>query len=836
MRVEDFYASSCEAKALLKEKVHDKNRPMILRGVVKDMCALYMEGKTTDQILSALRPKLNEYDPSWFGFDWQRTVQIEDDLKAVSHFLKWLNNARCIKANIRTGAIGEKALESRADLIVERSDGKLCALIIHFKKADKSPGGKSSHTCSHKDLFALCTKVALEDEYPGIQTALVYLLNEDDKEGDIGEFKVTSTRKSNAFFERWESLYEDGIFQKEYAISLINEVSKNPPPPPCFTCREKYCMTEKVSDVLSVAPAKRVEGEYRMPSFTPSQKQVIEHGKGPMLVLAGPGSGKTAILVGRIERLIKNGVAPEAILAITFTRDAAGELLRRCQSFCRSDEHPEVLTLNALGYKILRSNPGKLGYKVSLLTKTQRLHIIEGLLSDTPKIAGFSYKELKGKNGLLSTLNTHISDYASSPEAYKKKHPDVGGEFYALADDFQSIVSAAGYIGFDEQILLATKLMEDCPEVLDGLSRRYAYVMVDEYQDVDSSQVKFVYSLASHGNLVCVGDDDQAIYGFRGGSNKFMLSFGKDFPNAKKVVLKENFRSTGYLTEAAQSFIKGNKARLEKEVTPVREAGFKPQVVKGRTSANLDTIVGELERSGIKLGEIAVLASKNATLEELSRGVSFPYVLGRAFLKDDPLFRLIYELLDIRAGGMSEGAVYKVLSLMGAELPKGITASDIINRYPQGRTDDTPCGKAMDFMHKCMSFMESNCKPVFLTDFVLGYLKADNTASGVAITSMVEKGHISSLDALYGVMRDMVEFEDDTRTEPDTENAVLFITSHESKGMEWKAVIMADDYRSDGAEETNRLYYVAMTRAKDRLYILTDGSTMLHQIERREVA
>lgn len=839
MRVEDFYASSCEAKRRLREMAHDKSRPLVLRDVVKVMCEKLKEGKKSGEVLKLIEQKLKtEYEPSWFGFDWQKAQQVKDDLACFERFLKWLNDAPCIDANIRTEVqAGKVTLSSRADLIVERSDGNKCAMIIHFKKADKSPGGKSTHTNSRKDLYQLVTKVALEDKYPGIQTALIYLVNESDTEGDIGKFTVASTKKSNAFFERFDFLYEDGIFQREYAVSLINEVAATPVRPDCFSCREKLCRMEKVSDVLDTLPKKEEEKAYEIPTFTLAQQQVIQHESGPMLVLAGPGSGKTATLVGRIRELIRKGVAPEAILAITFTRDAAGELLRRCSTFCERDEHPEIMTLNALGYKILRDNKGILGREVRLMLKPQRLHIIEGLLSDTPKMAGFSYKELKGKNGLLCTVDSRITEYLLSEEKYRAKHPEADATFYGLAKDFESIVKAGGFIGFDEQITLATKLMKEKPEVLDGLSRRYSYVMVDEYQDVDAAQVEFVYTLARHRNLVAVGDDDQAIYGFRGGSNRYMLTFKQDFPDAKRVVLSENFRSTGHLTEAAQSLIKGNKARIDKKVKPVREAGKKPQVVGGRTAKNLDACVKELIRDGFDPSEIAVLASQNATLEDLASEVSFPYVLGRSFLRDDPVFRLILDILSMHFEGIKETTLLKMLLVMGCDIPEGMSAGAILDKYPlKGalKGDDTPCGKAMSFIARCISLMEGTVKPVFFADLVLQYIGADKTASASAILSLIEKGHIMTLDALYSVMKDMAEFEDDTRTEPDTKGSVLFITSHESKGMEWRAVIMADDYRDDGTEETNRLYYVAMTRAKDRLYILSDGRTLLHSTTNRK--
>lgn len=847
MRVEEFYSSSCRTKHQLQSLISDKTRPLVLRKAVVTMCALLAKGTATEEILSQLSFMLRtEYEPQWFDFDWQLESEIKDDLNRLARFLGWLDGFAIEKANIRTATeIGSGQLTSRADLIVRGRDGVVRALTIHFKKADKSYGGKSTHTSTKNDLYMLVNKISLEGEYPGLHTALIYLINEDDSAGSIGDFKVTTTKKSNAFTEKWDCFYDEGIFNTALAKAKVKEILKESPQPDCYSCSQKSLCTMDTVSKMSLSPAVREEeATYKMPDFTTAQKKVVGFIDGPMLVCAGPGSGKTATLVGRIENLIKKGVPPELILAITFTREAAGELMRRCMTFCKRDEHPEILTLNALGYKILRENDGIVGKKVKLLTNLDRYRMLENFLSDLPPIEGFSYATLKGNKGLLATLDRHLTEYGADKEAYLKKHPKTDRNFIRLYKQVRAAIETGGYISYDEQITLSLALIRENPCVAEGLSARYSYIMVDEYQDVNEDQVQLIYALASHRNLVAVGDDDQSIYGFRGASNRYMLSFAKDFPEAERVVLKENFRSTQEIVENAQNLIKANKHRIDKTVLSMREKGIKPCVMKGRNAENVNACVQELLEKGVAMDEIAVLASKNATLEELSREVKFKTVLGKSYLRDNAMFRIILNTLSLHYNGMSDRTIYTLLCLMDAAPPEGCSMSEVLSKYPpliKGRYDQAkssdPVYRALSLISTALKRIKDNAGALYIIDLITTKLGADGTAEEEALEGIVEKSHIRDCKALYERMQDMSDFEDETKLAPNTSDAVILITSHESKGMEWKAVIMCDDYKDDKSEETNRLYYVAMTRAKDMLYILTENQSMLQTgEERREAA
>jgi superfamily I DNA/RNA helicase len=292
-------------------------------------------------------------------------------------------------------------------------------------------------------------------------------------------------------------------------------------------------------------------------------------------------------------------------------------------------------------------------------------------------------------------------------------------------------------------------------------------------------------------NICCVGDDDQSIYAFRGASNKYMLHFKELYPDAQLFTLRENFRSKEEILKAAGRCIAGNK-RIKKELVPVRKGGLSPIHVTGQSADELNSVVQTIVAGGTAYDDIAVIASKNATLENLQGQISFPSVLGREFLIDSPLFKAIYWSLCICCGRDIERAK----AYLDGIVPDGDAVLQILS------VNDPSAMKYCELVAKILGLSE--------------------TAAFDALCGIIISEHCRSCDSLLEVMQYMNDFGDDTRIEPDTTGQVVFITSHESKGMEWKAVVMIDDYKEEASEEQNRLLYVAMTRAKDILYILDD--------------
>lgn len=829
MRVSEFYASSCATKkamrALTESPMNAEYR------ATRRLCDAICEGSNLQAAIDAFKGELQEnLKAEDFPFEWQKTQRVDDDVKCIERFFGYLGDRRFVSSNKKVSA-GQ--FECTVSLITEK-EGLFDAYIIKWHKADKSPAGKSMHTNVSTDLYALVAKAGLEETYPNVKVNLVYMRNDNDAAGAVTNFIVAKSKKSNVFTLSFEDFYNEGsMFEREAILGEIKRVTSEAPPKDCFNC--KYtgaCAANTVSNSRPVAEKTVGKTEWRMPErFTKAQTEVIDLVDGPAVVCAGPGSGKTATLVGRIKRLIDDeGIDPEFILAITFTKDAAGELLARCRSFCEEDSMPQIMTLNAFGYMILQKNPDYLGRPVKLLGVTDRKKLIKTLYDAKGPIKGFSDTMIYGRNGLLNTLERKMNDYEASPEEFLQKNPQYGNDFVSFVETFERAVEEHGYITYDEQITMATALLKNNPACLDAVTARYKYIMVDEFQDIDQAQADLIYLISrrSH-NLVVVGDDDQSIYGFRGGSNRYMLDFKRVFPEAKQIVLTENFRSTENLVNEASGFISRNKRRIGKEVRSTRGKGMAPVIRQGQGAEDVSKAVAELQKGGYRLADIAILATKNATLEELAREVDFPSVLGKSYLIESPAFKCLYGALKI-SHSYDEGIMASTLLTMGValnELPaeKGVLESALVT---DGTLEKSALNNALCMFKSWLKLIKENCSIATLLDRVFSDIGYGQSADSEAMYDVLEsRKDIRNLDSLRELVTDMVNFSSDTRIESNTEGAVLLITSHESKGMEWRAVILVDDFTVDGSEETNRLYYVAMTRAKDALYILTDGEGTL---------
>ena len=774
-----FY--QCPTNRAINSKLHENNRMRVLYNAIGELGKAIM-----DRNLKPVYERISSsYEDAWFPYLHVKEQTIKDDISVIQRFVDYVGD----EAVVETG----KSLSVETPLskvfakvsFITCKNGKYYAYIIRHKKADKSPNGKSLHTNSETDLSCMVAKAALEEAYPNIQIKLVFMSNEQDSLGNIGSFNVCKTKKSNVFIHDFSSYYEDGLFEYEAFLGKIEQVLGTKVEPNCFGCDNKDVCQKVTIKTMSKANAKDeyvAPKEYSMPQFTASQLEVIENTEGALLICAGPGSGKTATVVGRIRNLISKGVSPEFILAITFTKEAANELKERCMSFCKPYEMPEIMTLNALGYQILKLNPEYVG-NVRLMSQRDRFTLIDNLLSVFPPLKGFSYSVVKGNNGLLARVDKAL-------KAYSKGEGDYGDDFIAFAKAFDEAVKAHGYITFDEQISLSQKLFDEHPDILDNISARYKYIMVDEFQDIDDMQAKFIYSISKkYFNICAVGDDDQSIYAFRGGTNKYMLHFKKLYPDAKVYTLRENFRSTEKIINAASKQIAGNK-RIKKEISPIKKGGIEPIHIAGQTKEELESTVSELVGQGISYEDIAVIASKNATLENLQHEVTFPSVLGREFLVDSPFFKVLRFCLGVAFSEEHERHEFYLRQLVD---------------------DDTLCDKLLG--------ISSDMLALGFAENIASILDLSSSAVLASVTKVITDNHIRDCKALFEVLQYMADYGDEIRVIPDVKGSVIFITSHESKGMEWKAVLMIDDYKDEATEEQNRLIYVAMTRAADLLYV-----------------
>ncbi len=376
-------------------------------------------------------------------------------------------------------------------------------------------------------------------------------------------------------------------------------------------------------------------------ALNPAQRDAVETLAGPLLVLAGAGTGKTRVVTCRIANLIRNRTPPQRILAVTFTNKAAGEMQERAAELLGKHlkVKPEISTFHSLCVRILRRQIHHLGYP-------KQFAILDR--GDQEGAARQALREVRVPSETLrpGDLLYFISRWKTAsicPEAAE----DVAGsdkEHLAAASyrRYQSALKASGAVDFDDLLLLTEELFQKFGEVRHAESQRFDHLLIDEYQDTNQNQYRIVKALAeSHRNLCVVGDDDQSIYGWRGAEVEHILRFQRDWPEAKVVRLEDNYRSMEAILEFANRLIAFNRNRHDKILRAARTGGLRPIILQCQDEAEeAQKVVADiklrLQNPAINLRDIAILFRTNEqprAFEMELRRVNLPYVLigGQSF-------------------------------------------------------------------------------------------------------------------------------------------------------------------------------------------------------------
>ena len=317
-------------------------------------------------------------------------------------------------------------------------------------------------------------------------------------------------------------------------------------------------------------------------TLNPQQRQAVETIRGPVLILAGAGTGKTRVITFRIAHMVGHGVAPGHILGVTFTNKAAREMQERVRKLLpkpksKSPEdkanRPTICTFHSLCVRILRQHIEKLGYKKSFVIydASEQLAAVKKILS------GISAKGEKVDPGAVLAMLSKFKNGGESSAAFGD--PSARALAQHIAKRYESALHACNAVDFDDLILLTLRLFREHPEALEACRLKYRYVMVDEYQDTNAAQFELVHALTrEHRNFCVVGDDDQSIYGWRGAEVANLLNMEKHFPEIKVVKLEQNYRSTTTILNAANAIIKNNLRRRGKSLWSQKGAGAKIQL------------------------------------------------------------------------------------------------------------------------------------------------------------------------------------------------------------------------------------------------------------------
>lgn len=620
-------------------------------------------------------------------------------------------------------------------------------------------------------------------------------------------------------------------------------------------------------------------------NLNPEQAEAVSTIHGPLLVLAGAGSGKTRVITHRIAEMIDQGIPPKNILAVTFTNKAAQEMKKRLRTMVgRKAAQVFMSTFHSLGLAILKAE-AKFGDQqrpftvydsndqMACLREIVRRHQLErniDLGAVLTRISGF-------KNDFVLPEDLHIDDNTDEYEA-------AAIELYPL---YLAQMEAFSAYDFDDLVSRPTMMMETDPACRQRWAERFQYVLVDEYQDTNTAQMRMLKAIAGgHKNVCVVGDDDQSIYGWRGAKVRNILNFSDDFPGGKTVYLMRNYRSVGNILEVANRVIAENKERHPKSMIPVRAAGEKVRLVVQRDGESEARWVAEhidslLVHQTYHPSEIAILYRSNLMargLETELRSLRVPYrVIGGTSFFDKKEVKDLLAYLKLIINPYEEISLRRVINYPARGI--GTTTLGKLSAWAEG--EHKLLMEAVEKAPEILDEKERSLKPIadflallrkFTIEFASGrpldkvleeYIKAiglyediqQATAGGSGKVFEIRWGNVVGfLDSLQTYMREagdkanleefinMVSLMDiDVGEEKESGERVTLSTLHGCKGLEFKHVVMvgleegilphnrtlnphATDAVITEIAEERRLCYVGMTRAKDQL-ILSRAAT-----------
>ncbi|MEK7184106.1 MAG: UvrD-helicase domain-containing protein [Patescibacteria group bacterium] len=588
-------------------------------------------------------------------------------------------------------------------------------------------------------------------------------------------------------------------------------------------------------------------------SLNPEQHRAASHVDGPVLILAGAGSGKTKTLTHRIAHLVERGVKPHNILAVTFTNKAAGEMRERLLQLVNAEgrglSFPWMGTFHSVCVKILRRDIGHLGYEpgFTIYDSADSLNLVKQALTEF----GIDPKSTNPR-----TIQHFISGAKNEqlgPVAYSNQAEGYVMEIAAkVYTHYQAALKAANAVDFDDLLGLTVRLFQEHPEVLKDYRSRFEHIMIDEYQDTNQVQYLFVKLLGTHGNICVVGDDYQAIYGWRGANFKNILNFERDWPNTTVIKLEQNYRSTQSILDASDAVIKHNAQRTDKSLWTDRGQGSPVAIYEALDAYDeADFIITEimsLRREFQKLNEFAVLYRTNAQsrlLEELFLKRELPYRLvgavqfyQRKEIKDvlsylrsiaNPSDLLSFERA---AGSPSRGIGKKTLDKVRVLGLEAAAEQDIKIRKFVALLQEF---RSFSTTHSVNDLIEEVAVRSGYRDFLLdGSEEGEGRWENVKELKSVGEGYINLTEFL-----EATSLVADTDSYDPAHDAVTLMTLHNAKGLEFPVVFVVGMEESifphsraltdpSQMEEERRLCYVGMTRAKDRLYLLHANSRVLY--------
>ena len=585
-----------------------------------------------------------------------------------------------------------------------------------------------------------------------------------------------------------------------------------------------------------------------------SQKKAVEHGKGPALVLAGPGSGKTQVITSRVKYLIeKADVAPERILVITFSKAAAVQMRDRFYALC-GDRRPAVSfgTFHAVFFRILMN---AYHYTAeSILREDMRLNILSEL-ADRHQLEGEDRRELL--NGLTSEISRVKNEQIGLENFYSGICPQE--TFRAIFRAYEDQVHREGKIDFDDMLVYTRDLLMKRKDILEGWQERFEYILIDEFQDINALQYQIIRMLAEpEDNLFAVGDDDQSIYRFRGARPEIMLGFLRDYPDAVTITLEENYRCPDEVIREAAKVIEGNRTRFPKTIHGVR-GSMGPVDIKRFSGPSPESlyIVKEIREAlerGVKYKDMAILTRTNTGgryIAERLTEFQIPFRMRDAMpnLYDHWIAQDIFAYIRLGLGGRDRRDFLQIMNRPLRYISRECvdTSQVSFDRLRMWYEDKRWMVERLDTMEEEIEAI-GRMKPFSAVNYIRRGIGYDAFLEEYAKERMIRKedlletagelqeqaGSFDSFarwsDHIEEYRKELAAQKDMGREKDPEEDRVLLATLHSAKGLEFKEVFLPDvnegvlpfhkAVSTADLEEERRLLYVGMTRAIEHLHIL----------------
>lgn len=632
--------------------------------------------------------------------------------------------------------------------------------------------------------------------------------------------------------------FQGALFLHLYLTDLLQMRGRR------MSCTSKCEFRSKYAEIFLNCGVRKQEM-----AFSKAQTQAIMHKDGPMMVLAGPGSGKTTVITHRVQYLTKEyGIDPGDILVITFTRAAAEEMRERYEALTGGGSRVTFGTFHSIFFRIL-----KLAYRYTadnIVREEQQMQFVR-------ELAQAGGLEPEDENEFAASILSEISSVKGERIAlehyYSKNCPDT--VFRQLYAGYEEKMRRAGLIDFDDMMVLCLELFTERKDILSAWQRRYRYILIDEFQDINRLQYEIVRMLAKpEDNLFIVGDDDQSIYRFRGAKPEIMLGFERDYPGAGRILLDVNYRSTEEIVAPALRLIGENQKRFSKAIHTTGRHG-KNVITKlwqdpGEENLAIAREIQLYLQSGVRRGDIAVLYRTNAG----------PRFLMEKLMEYNLPFRTRDTVPNLYEHWISRNILTYIRIAMGSRVREDIL--QVINRPKRYISRDAMPDETVSF-EKMKAFYAEKDWIAERIESLEGDLRAIARMSPLAAVNYIRQGMgydeylieyaafrrmrpeelLETADELKESAAGFKTFDEwfahieaykeellrqaaQRRTETD---AITLATMHSAKGLEFPIVYILDANEGitphsramldEDMEEERRLFYVAMTRAKTRLHV-----------------